>query len=363
MIEAYLFFLGVLFFLFVVLVAIYKYSRKEKPQPIDLNDLAIVIPFRNEENSFPSFLHSLNKQKSQPKTILFVDDHSTDSSSQLIEQFISKNKHAHLISLDPSKTGKKQALLAGIQKVNNHYVITFDADVELAPRYFEHISTALPLADLYYLPVAMKGNTFISRFFAVEYLFFNAFNFLLTSFRPVSGSGANLIINRNEIDYNEQLQDHIQVSSGDDHFLLKYAQQNNKKVCFSNAPELLVYTNAPSTFLSYLKQRVRWLSKTHNKINFLEVCLGIVFFIYFLGGLLALFWTLFIGNWQLFLTVFLTRFIVDSLVFLNYSWNFKNRIAVLYLPLFQVLYPFLFIIVGVSSLFYIPKWKGRTIQK
>src|SRR5690606_33577541 len=103
-----------------------------------------------------------------------------------------------------------------------------------------------------------------------------------------SVSGANLIFDTQEMNYEKQLQSHEHLASGDDFFLLKEMRKNNKLILVENAPNLAVETDTPATLKSYLNQRVRWLSKSKFKIEGMDLCIGVFILFYFMGGLTTL---------------------------------------------------------------------------
>src|SRR5690554_7065064 len=84
----------------------------------------------------------------------------------------------------------------------------------------------------------MQGKGFLQKLFSTEYSFFNAFNFLLSSIRPISVSGANLLFDRNAINYQKQLKKHKHLASGDDYFLLKEFRRKHLPVYISNETKL-----------------------------------------------------------------------------------------------------------------------------
>ena len=80
--------------------------------------LTLIIPYRNEENRIQNLLFSLENQKdtSSISKIIFVDDHSTDSSRAQVNNWITKqdlNCESHFLD---QYHGKKRAIDLGVQK-------------------------------------------------------------------------------------------------------------------------------------------------------------------------------------------------------------------------------------------------------
>ncbi|MFA5575004.1 MAG: glycosyltransferase [Brumimicrobium sp.] len=360
MIDFYLLFL-ICCFLFFIFLKISK-SKQIKENQISLNEVVVIIPFRNEMNNLPLLLNSIKTQTKLPKDIFFINDHSTDSSVQLIEEFISANNIGSLFHLNDDKMGKKEALLVGIENLDSKYALTMDADVVLNEKYFETLSFT-PETDLLVLPVIPKGKGFLSNLFSTEYLFLSAFNYLLQPIYPISASGANLLINLNEIDYKEQLSSHQSISSGDDYFLMQKVRSEKQRIFVNNQKQLSVVTSSPNSFKEYFHQRIRWIGKANVKPTISEYFFGIFIIFYFLSSIVTLVFLALMGWIEVLVVIFTLRLVLDTLIFTNYTIKLQESWRILYLPLFQIVYFLLMISTMVGSFFYQPKWKGRLIQR
>ena len=356
--EFYLLFLLFSFLLFTGLKLFSLWIKTPAMATLSLSQITAIIPLRSEAKNLPDLLTSIEAQESLPFELIFIDDHSEDNSTAIIESFIQSNQFGRLISLPEYKVGKKEAVNLGVKTAQTPYVLTLDADVVLNKNYFKSMVN-IPETSLFSLPVIMKGKSFLGRLFASEYSFFNAFNFLIAKIWPISISGANLLINKSFVDYEKQLTKHNHLASGDDYFLLKYFRKNNLPIYTSNDLNLTVETAAPSNLRSYFDQRVRWLSKSKFQLEWMDIFIGLFIFIYFVGGFIALLLAIIQFNWQLAIGIFLLRFFMDALIYLNYSQKLRITRNVLILPFFQLIYPLLFLSVSVLSVFYSPSWKGR----
>lgn len=98
-------------------------------------DISVVIPLLNEEESLQE-LHDWIAKVMQSNQFLyeliFIDDGSTDTSWQVIEQLSSKNKSVRGIRFQRNY-GKSQALDAGFGLAKGNVVITMDADLQDSP--------------------------------------------------------------------------------------------------------------------------------------------------------------------------------------------------------------------------------------
>ena len=78
--------------------------------------ISIVIAVRNEEKSIWNCLHHILKQD-YPKElyeIIIIDDHSEDSSAEIIEKVKQNNSNIRLFKLNDQLYGKKNAITKGV---------------------------------------------------------------------------------------------------------------------------------------------------------------------------------------------------------------------------------------------------------
>jgi glycosyltransferase involved in cell wall biosynthesis len=98
-------------------------------------DISLVIPLFNEEESLPelaSWIDRVMKEHNFSYEVWFVDDGSSDSSWQVVENLGKENKNVHGIHLRRNY-GKSAALFCGFKVVTGDVVITMDADLQDSP--------------------------------------------------------------------------------------------------------------------------------------------------------------------------------------------------------------------------------------
>jgi glycosyltransferase involved in cell wall biosynthesis len=99
-------------------------------------DISVVIPLFNEEESLPelfSWIKRVMDENSFTYEVFFVNDGSTDSSWQVIEQLREENPEVvHGIKFRRNY-GKSPALYCGFDRVQGDVVITMDADLQDSP--------------------------------------------------------------------------------------------------------------------------------------------------------------------------------------------------------------------------------------
>lgn len=331
-------------------------AGRKAGKTLSIDQLTVVIPFRNEAQHLPEFINAIRSQKYQPVQWIFVDDHSSDDFRGLfagLEQF-----PVRLLHLPDEQSGKKQAIRFGMDHCTTDYCLTMDADVTFGSDYMKH-ALAIPAADLVILPVEMTSKRWWHPFFTLEYLFTTLLNRGTAGWsRPVNASGANLLIRIGAFEEVDDLEDHRHIASGDDIYTLRAFRENGKSIEIVEDPALKVYTATPETIGQTMDQRVRWLGKTGHVGDNLNSFLGIWAVLLHLAYFLLLILTFFAPiRWMTILIIVVKAAFDFALIrMVREKWNAETVVGLL---LFELFYPvYLFALLG-SSLFAQPEWKGR----
>ncbi|MEC9436869.1 MAG: glycosyltransferase family 2 protein [Candidatus Neomarinimicrobiota bacterium] len=105
--------------------------------------ISIVIPVFNEKDSINQLYNEIiNSLNIRDYEIIFIDDGSTDGSSEIVQELIQNNEKVNLIQFYRNY-GKSAALSEGFKHSEGDYVVTMDADLQDDPTEIENLINKL----------------------------------------------------------------------------------------------------------------------------------------------------------------------------------------------------------------------------
>ena len=335
-----------------------KEARSIKASEYEQAHLSIVIPFRNEEGTINLLLTQLINQLPEDSLseIILVNDHSTDSGVQEVNELLPKNDSRFRL-IHSEEEGKKNALTAGISVAMHDWIISLDADVELPDQWFNFIFKVCASAetDMIILPVEIYPTPkFFQKIEALEFAVLQGITFSYAQKQEAFlANGAHLAFKKQAFEELNGYASHAHLTSGDDVFLLEQMQFSaNHSVGYSYYSDMSVATAANGSFMKLLHQKARWGNKTFKFKSKAAKRTGLLI----IAANLGLFVLLFSGHWNLLLLGFMLKSVCD-LYLVFFPLTARSRKTLLkYIPIFMVVYPFYITFVGVLTLILKPTW-------
>ncbi len=106
------------------------------PSHVGGYEVSVLIPARNEESNIHATLESVLANREAGFEVIVLDDHSTDSTAQIVGEFAQRDPRVRLESAPPLPSGwcGKQHACHVLARLARHPLLVFmDADVRLAP--------------------------------------------------------------------------------------------------------------------------------------------------------------------------------------------------------------------------------------
>jgi cellulose synthase/poly-beta-1,6-N-acetylglucosamine synthase-like glycosyltransferase len=330
----------------IILLKIYRSLRSVNNFTVSVSPsifVSIVIACRNEEKNLPLLLSDIALQNypGESYEVIIVNDNSTDNTFQIASEYTSIGS---LEALNNEGSGKKQALRTGIRAAKGNLIITTDADCRMGKNWIRTIAAFYEVykPDMVICPVQLdSGKGLFGKFQQLEFLSLQG----ITAGSAASGkatmcNGANLAFTRNTY-FKHSGNLHDELNSGDDVFLLHSLKNSEQPgILWLRSSDALVTTKSSSSFMSFLSQRSRWISKGKAYKDRYTILLGIVTFIAICLQIIYLFGILLLPSllW-VFLSVIFLKSIPDFLILMNTTgWYTKRELMWWFLPV-QLIYP------------------------
>ena len=331
--------------------------------------ITIVVPFRNisddcrsVDSALVECVRSLQFVSEFVAEVIFVNDHSTDDSEKHLSGCSITN--LRILHLGVESKGKKAALELGVKQAKTEYIWTLDADVvisQFSSERFKEFESDLE-QDLLIMPVYMNsGSSLLEQLQTNEWRYLQFITWLSSEVKlPMMCNGANLIFKRNL--FMENIEAHRSISSGDDMFLLSRVVKLGRDTSMCWEKFCRVEISTVNSWRESIDQRIRWAGKItklpSTKATVLHVFFALISAIHVLA-----FVGLFIPSWHLESAVFLSVKVLAEVLCMYGVFSNRMKMKEVVLALAQmVLYPFFSLFIFISSLFFIPKWKGRRVS-
>lgn len=350
--------------LYLICIAAFTFglfNLKERFHSVNKNNLikvSVLIAARNEEKNIEKLLESLKKQSFSKELfeVIIVNDHSTDNTDEIINDFINKNKELDVKLLKAEKKGKKHAISQALHTAINELIIVTDADCVLNDLWIESIVGFYQeeKCKMILAPVLLSpAENLFEKMQVLEHLSLIGSTAGSASIGfPVMCNGANMAYERKAALEVEKFRKDFDIPSGDDMFLLeqfvKCYGHNNVKFLLSKSA--VVKTKTCKTIKDFFRQRRRWVSKTKSYTSWKVIVTALIVLFFNLSIISLLVSAFFVpALWSIYILLTLLKFFIDFPLLKNIT-NFMNQGSLLkwVLPL-EIIYPFYVVFTALSG--------------
>ncbi len=336
---------------------------------------SIIIPARNEEENIRVCLQSIYQNDYPPELfeVLVIDDHSTDSTSEVIKSFSLNYSSLKLITLadelDTKRLNayKKKAIEIAIGKSSGDWIITTDADCIVPVKWLINLDNFIQDKK----PVLIAGpvkfintGSFVSIFQCLDFLGLQG----ITAASVSSGmhsmcNGANLAYAKEAFYAVNGFKGIDNVASGDDMLLMhKIGKNFPGRIEYIFSKENIVSTDPMPDWKSLINQRIRWASKSENYDD--KSILWVLVIVYLYNVMLTVLPVL--GLWNIFflhavIVLVLFKIIAELLLLFPVAAFYNEKKMLGWFPIMQPLHIVYSVTVGWLGKFGSYQWKGRKV--
>ncbi len=345
----------------------YFIPKKSDPQ----TKVSIIVAARDEEANINKTIDDLIAQ-TYPKVlteIIIIDDHSTDSTAEIVLSYAGKN--VRLIKLNEDRalnSYKKKAIQTAIGTCSGDLIVTTDADCRMGENW---LATIVQLFEqkkykMISSPVAyFQEKSLFERLQSLEFLYLIGLGAsTIGNKQPSTCNGANLAYEKSTFYEVGGFQGIDDLASGDDELLLhKIAAKYPERIGFLKNREAIVYTHAKENLSAFIQQRRRWASKSTRYKNKGIIVLGVLIWIFNLSILSNFITGLFIPG---FITItfyqLLVKMVLESLFLWDVTGFAKRRSLLILIPVLNVLHILYMVYIGIAGNSGKYNWKGRMVR-
>jgi cellulose synthase/poly-beta-1,6-N-acetylglucosamine synthase-like glycosyltransferase len=358
-------------FLYVYKLLKYKQSWEHYPESKpDIQNfttgISVIVAFRNEANNLPALLNSLATQDYPVNLfeVILVNDHSGDASEILAERFCTTQQNFRLMHNVHDKTGKKAAIIHGIERASFDLLVTTDADctpaihwlASIAQQYQEkHPDMIVGLVDI------TSGKGFFSRFQEIEFLGLVAAGAgAVAGGNPLYCNGANLAFTKSLFHaYTDPFREHV--TSGEDTFFMHTVKKDpGRTILLLKAIPSVVVTKSAATWNDFMQQRKRWVSKSLYYRDAETIYVALLVFLNCMLILISLFLFVSGRNFMLFPVMYLVKTLTDIMFLRKYFHFCGKKIPVMLFTVYELIYPLYMVFFTITGIITGNSWKGRS---
>jgi cellulose synthase/poly-beta-1,6-N-acetylglucosamine synthase-like glycosyltransferase len=330
--------------------------------------VSVIIAAHDEKSTIVPCLESLKNQDYDPDLyeVIVSDDRSSDGTSDILDEIRNLWQKLRIIRIDnvPNNISpKKNALTHAIHESQGEIILETDADC-VAPNHWISGMTSrfepgvgMVTGTAPYLPRPGLLNSFIRH----EYLWNAALSAgSIALGHGTHASGRNMGFRKDVFFALEGYGDSIHVPSGDDTLLLHRIQSSGLYQCATTPDRSThVYTEAPDTFSSFIRQRLRHMS-TGKYFEPFQIFVGGIIYSYHFFLILSFILSPFIRNlFFVFAASFFLKIILDWMIALRVQSVFKLDIQRKNFVLNEFFLLIYMTIIPLAGSLFSFSWKGK----
>lgn len=363
---------------YVLLMGTYLWGWIAKQETVLSDDfiprarISVIIPARNEAANIEACVTSILRG-SYPRELLqviVVDDFSDDGTAGFAAIAGADVLRMEILPADPggSKAFKKKALAAGIASSNGELIVTTDADCIAPPDWLRAIAAVYESGETAAVvgPVAFHDGGNLAELF--QSIDFTTMQGITAAAHQLGlgnmANGANFAFSRAAFDAVGGYRDISGLASGDDFLLLyKLKQRYPQSIRYLMSADAVVRTPAQPDWRAFLRQRIRWASKSGKYPDHrLTAILAVVYL--FNVSLLGAAASTGFGVFPLsaLLWILLAKIVAELAFLWPVAGFYGKRRELMWFPFLQPLHVLYIVSAGFLGMAGSYEWKGRRVR-
>ena len=330
--------------------------------------VAVIVPARNEAENLLLLLQSLAFQTypTENLQIIISDDHSTDGTIEVAENFCKDNNIRNVICIRSPKPSKKEAISFAVQNSEAELIITTDADTFMGNEWVSAIIQEYVSTGSYMIcgPVKLCGQrSYLEKLQSMEFIGLLGIGASCIKAKlPMFCNGANLAFSKKIFDEVGGYEKSLSLSGDDTQLMLKIHGCYPGKISFLKDSRAIVQTNVVKRRSEFLQQRRRWASKIPKTLSTFTVFISV--FVWLVHVLMLVYFIYALIDFN-FLVLFLPFIMISvSNIFMLkavgkfFEEEISSWLVFLSLPLYCIYIGWVGLLAPIGTY----QWKGRNVR-
>lgn len=257
------------------------YKMDKRPVNTVMHPVSIIIAARNESDNLFKNLPIILEQNYPVYEVIVVNHQSIDDSNYILNAFQMEYDYLKVVNVEKNQhllTGKKLPITLGVKAAKYEHLVFTDADClpksNLWLQKMVEKFTVDKSIVLGYGPYQEEKGLLnkIIRFDTV-FIALNYFSFALSKM-PYMGVGRNMAYTKELFNSVKGFKSHYSILSGDDDLFIQETAKN-KNYCIQLDPQSFCFSEAKTTWKSWLQQKSRHYSTSERYKVINKALLGI----------------------------------------------------------------------------------------
>ncbi len=319
----------------------YFLSHKKKPNITNEElPVSVIICAKNEAKNLQALLPSIIEQAYTTFEIVLINDGSTDTTLELMENYRDKHSNIKIVNVIRNEafwSSKKYALTLGIKSASYEHLVFTDADCKAKSNYWIKEMSSCFSDDK---SIVLGYGKYASKKTLVNLLI--RFETLLTGLQymtyaklgaPYMGVGRNLAYRKSEFFKTKGFINHMNVASGDDDLFIQEAATKTNTT-YTIALDSYTVSEPPLSYKEWFRQKRRHVSTSSYYKFKHKLFLGLFFLSKAMFYSLALVLCFF--NWKLVTPIILVYFGLFWSIFGVAAKKLEEKNLILYMPFLEI---------------------------
>jgi len=355
---AFLVIFGIQFIYYIFILGFFSFS-KTKAKKNNFNEpVSVIICAKNEAENLIENIPLFLNQSYENFELVLINDNSYDHTLDVIEQFQKENPlKINIVNISPNEQfwgSKKYALTLGIKAASHNHLLFSDADCKPVSINWisEMVNNFDPETDIVlgYGAYQKVEKSFLNKIIRFETLLtaIQYFSYAKIGI-PYMGVGRNLGYTKKVFFKVNGFVKHMKIKSGDDNlFINQVATKSNTCICTSK--NSFTISKPKSTFSSWFQQKKRQVSTASHYKSIHKVLLGLFNVSQLLFWIIAFILLLIGFQWQIILTLVLTRLTMQYLTIGYAAKKLDETDLVMFFPLYELFLIFIQMFIFIKNL-------------